>query len=169
MTRAWILAGGNVGDMESRLARAEELLAGRAGRVAAASRLYRSEPWGFEAAGLFANRAFAVDTELAPEALLDTLQEIERLLGRDRRAEEAERARTGARYVSRPIDLDLLFYGSARIDSARLQVPHPLLPQRAFALRPLCEIAPALRHPVSGRSVAEMLGALEREDETQKP
>lgn len=165
MTRAWILAGGNVGDMVRRLAEARRLMAGRAGRVACMSRILRSEPWGFDAAEPFANQVFGVDTELAPEALLDALQEIERLLGRDRRAEEAERLRTGQRYVSRPIDLDILFYGAETIATERLQVPHPLLPQRAFALRPLNELAPALRHPATGRSVAEMLAELERTDE----
>lgn len=89
--------------------------------------------------------------------MLDAVQEIERELGRNRAAEAVEKASTGARYTSRTIDIDLLFYDDAVIATERLTVPHPLLPERKFALVPLCEIARAKRHPVTGLTVGEML------------
>lgn len=154
---AVVLAGGNVGDTVARLRRAAALLAERGGRVVRASSLLTTEPWGFEAAERFVNQAFEVETTLAPEALLDVLQSIEHDLGRDRDAERAERTRTGERYASRRIDLDLILYGDEVIRTERLTVPHPLMGQREFVLRPLCEILPDRRHPVSGLRMSEML------------
>ena len=71
--------------------------------------------------------------------------------------EAIEKASTGARYTSRPIDIDILFYDDAVIATERLTVPHPLLEERLFALLPLCEIARSKCHPVTGRTVGEML------------
>ena len=88
------------------------------------------------------------------------MKEIERQLGRNHAAEALERAAGGSRYASRPVDIDILFYDDAVISDERLTIPHPLLAEREFALVPLCEIMRTRRHPVTGRTVGEMLEAL---------
>ena len=104
-------------------------------------------------------------TDLSPLEVLDTIEQIENELGRNRAAEAVERARTGSRYCSRPIDIDILFYDDRVIDTPRLVVPHPLLAEREFALVPLCEIMRTRRHPVTGQTVGEMLAALKHDNE----
>ena len=112
----------------------------------AASRLYRSAP--VAAAGPdFVNAVAELRTSLSAPALLDALQTLEHAAGRQRPYPNAPRT----------LDLDLLLYGEARIDSARLTVPHPRWCQRAFVLRPLAELAPqrvsaALLHAVADQA-----------------
>lgn len=154
--RAILLAGGNRGDVAAAMERVAALLEERAGHVAAMSRIYFSEPWGFEAEGCFQNRAFVVETYLEPERLLDTTQQIEREMGRSEMAESLERALTGERYASRSMDIDMIFYDARVISTPRLTVPHPLFHVRAFALRPVCEVAGDMVHPVLGVSVEEL-------------
>ena len=162
MARVVLLAGGNLGDVKSRLQRAQKLVNERVGAVLRCSHRYESEPWGFAAAGRFSNQAMEISTDLAPEEVLDAVQAIEAELGRDRAAEQREKARSGAAYVSRPIDIDILFYDDLVLASERLALPHPLLAEREFALVPLCEIMRSRRHPVSGRTMGELLDDLTR-------
>ena len=86
----------------------------------------------------------------------EALQAIERELGRDREAEQSLKQRTGARYTSRPIDIDILFYDDRVIRTERLTVPHPLIQEREFVLVPLCEWMRDYRHPVLGKTVGEL-------------
>ena len=171
MARAVLLTGGNLGEVAQTLATARRKLAERAGREVAASTLYESEPWGFEAEGRFQNRAFVVETYLEPERLLDITQQIEREMGRSEMAESLERALTGERYASRSMDIDMIFYDARVISTPRLTVPHPLFHVRAFALRPVCEVAGDMVHPVLGVSVEELCrdvcGAEETEVEAE--
>ena len=108
MARAIILTGGNVGDVKTRLQNAQRLINQHAGPVMRCSHRYKSRAWGFDAEEEFSNQVLEVDTDLMPEQLLDALQAIERELGRDREAEQSLKQRTGARYTSRPIDIDIL-------------------------------------------------------------
>lgn len=163
MARVFLLTGGNTGDVKRTLQRAQQLINQRVGPVLRCSHRYESEPWGFEAPERFANQALEVSTDLAPEEVLDAVQTIERELGRNRAAEAVEKASTGARYTSRPIDIDLLLYDDAVIETARLTLPHPRLTERRFALEPLCEIARSKRHPVTGRTIGELLEKLKDE------
>lgn len=140
MTRAVLLTGGNMGAVPQTLEKARTLIAERIGAIEQASALYRSEAWGFEAATPFVNQVLCVQTALAPEALLDAVQAVERVLGRDREAEMREKAATGQRYTSRRIDIDILFYGRLHLHTSRLQLPHPLIAEREFVLRPLAEV-----------------------------
>ena len=166
MARVVLLAGGNTGDVKRTLQSAQQLVNDRVGAVLRCSHRYESEPWGFSG-DRFSNQALEVSTDLAPEEVLDAVQRIECELGRNRAAETLEKARTGAAYVSRPIDIDILFYDDAVIRSERLTVPHPRLAERGFALVPLCEIMRGRRHPVSGLTVAQMLGALRAQSSEQ--
>ena len=86
-----------------------------------------------------------------PLRLLRLTQRIERRLGR--------RPRSGARPVSRTMDIDILFYGKSKVVMPGLIIPHPRLTERRFVLEPLDEVARALRHPLTGRTPAEMLAA----------
>ena len=140
MHHAIILAGGNIGDTEKRFKEAERELAERGVEVIARSALYESEAWGFESEGLFTNVAWEVTTELEAEALLDVLQGVENLLGRNREEESKMKAESGERYCSRTLDLDILFYDEEHIESERLRVPHPLIMEREFVITPLCEL-----------------------------
>ena len=140
MHHAIILAGGNIGDTEKRFMEAERVLAERGVEVVLRSALYKSEAWGFESEGLFTNVAWEVTTELEAEALLDVLQGVENLLGRNREEESKKKAESGERYCSRTLDLDILFYDEEHIESERLRVPHPLIMEREFVITPLCEL-----------------------------
>ena len=160
MARVALLLGGNQGDVKRTLQTAQQLINSRVGAVLRCSHRYESEPWGFPAAQRFSNQALEVSTDLSPLEVLDACQGIERELGRNRAAEAIEKASSGVAYSSRPIDIDIIFYGDEVIDDERLTVPHPLLAEREFALQPLAEIMRRHRHPVTGVTVGEMLDAL---------
>ena len=162
MARVALLLGGNQGDVKRTLQTAQQLINSRVGAVLRCSHRYESEPWGFPAAQRFSNQALEVSTDLSPLEVLDACQGIERELGRNRAAEAIEKASSGAAYSSRPIDIDIIFYGDEVIDDERLTVPHPLLAEREFALQPLAEIMRRHRHPVTGVTVGEMLDALRK-------
>ena len=138
--RAVILAGGNIGDTAARFIEAERLLQERGVEVVARSQNYESRAWGFESEMLFTNCAWEVMTKLEAEALLDALQEVENLLGRNRDEERKQKEERGERYCSRTLDLDILFYDEEHISTERLSVPHPLIMEREFVITPLCEL-----------------------------
>lgn len=115
-------------------------------RLLAQSSLYRSAPLGPQDQPFFLNAVAELETLLAPEALLDHLQSIEAAQGRVRTRH----------WGPRTLDLDLLLYGSERIATPRLHVPHRGLPERAFVLYPLAELAPELEIPGVG-SVAALV------------
>lgn len=150
MERCYILFGSNMGDKDQLFADACVLINNRCGRVMEVSSAYESEPWGFVADEWFLNRIIAVDTELDPEMLMQRLLEIEAELGRVRHPE-----RKG--YESRPIDLDILYFGDRVIQTEQLTVPHPRLHLRRFTLVPLCELIPDFIHPVLHLTQHELL------------
>lgn len=151
MARAYIGVGANLGARAATIRRALELLAGAAGveRVRV-STLRETDPVGPVAQPRFLNGAAEIETTLSPRALLELLLAIERELGRER---------TGERFGPRTIDLDLLLYGHETIAEPGLEVPHPRLHERAFALEPLAELDPELEVPGRG-TVSELLARL---------
>lgn len=160
MHRVTLLLGGNQGDMQSLLQRAVTLLGERVGEVAATSGIHRSEAWGFHAENDFYNQAVVVLTPLEPEALLDTTQSIEQTLGRDRVQEAEIKSLSKERYCSRTMDIDIMFYDDAIISTPRLNVPHPLMQEREFALVPLCEVEGDRVHPTLRRQLKDILKEL---------
>lgn len=168
MARVTLLLGGNQGDVKHTLQAAQQMINARVGAVLRCSHRYESEAWGFSAPERFSNQALEVSTDLSPYEVLDTCQDIERALGRNRAAEAIAKASSGMAYTSRPIDIDVIFYDDLVLDDERLTIPHPLLAERAFALTPLNEIMRQHRHPVTGATVGEMLEAL-RNNRPERP
>jgi 2-amino-4-hydroxy-6-hydroxymethyldihydropteridine diphosphokinase len=150
--RAYVGLGANLGDRAATLARALELLDGTPEtEVVAVSTFRETDPVGYLEQPRFLNAAAAVDTSLEPEALLATLLDIERELGR---------VREGPRFGPRTVDLDLLLVEGVTLDEPGLTLPHPRLHERVFALAPLAELDPSLVVPGHG-SVRELLDGLE--------
>lgn len=140
---AYIGLGANLDDPAAQIAQAFDELARIAGtRLVARSSLYASAPVGYVDQPDFINAVAAVETTLAPRALLSALLEIEQHHGRER----------GFRNAPRTLDLDLLLYGAAHFHEDHLSLPHPRLTERAFVLLPLTEIAPNLVIPGKGRA-----------------
>lgn len=157
MIEAFIGIGSNLGDRLSNLGSALEAIAGEAGfSLRRVSLAYETEPIG-PPQPRYLNAAVQVGTLLSPRATLKKLQEIEEVLGRVRRE----------KWGSREIDLDLLLYGDRLIQETGLQVPHPLLHTRAFALAPLAEIAPGALHPQSRVTIKALFDALPEAERAQ--
>ncbi len=123
---------------------------------------YRSEPYGFTAESEFVNRAAEFLTEEDAYEVLRRINLIEAELGRDRAGEREVQQQKGERYASRPIDIDIIFYGDESFDDERLVIPYHFLAEREreYALRPLAEIAPNRRHPALEHTPREMLDEL---------
>jgi 2-amino-4-hydroxy-6-hydroxymethyldihydropteridine diphosphokinase len=152
MTRAFVGIGSNLGDSRALIAAALELLGAEDGvEVVAVSSLRETDPVGYEDQPRFLNGAAELETELGPHDLLARLLAVERELGRVRGE--------GPRFGPRTIDLDLLLYGRRIVDAPGLQVPHPRLHERGFALEPLAELDPTLEVPGRG-SVQALLAGL---------
>lgn len=152
MTRAYVGLGANLGDREGMLRLALERLAAEPSvELVAASTLRETEPEDFLDQPRFLNGAAAVDTDLSPRQLLARLQLIECELGR---------RRAGPRFGPRVIDLDLLLYGSLVLSVPELEIPHPRLHLRRFALEPLAELEPELEVPGRG-PVCSLLAGLD--------
>jgi len=152
MTRAYVGLGANLGDREGMLRLALERIAAEPSvELVAASTLRETEPEDYLDQPLFLNAAAAVETDLSPRQLLARLQLIECELGR---------RRAGPRFGPRVIDLDLLLYGSLTMSEPEIEIPHPRLHLRRFALEPLAELDPELEVPGKG-SVSALLAGLD--------
>jgi len=143
MTLIHVAIGGNI-EPEIRLPQAASELRRRF-PAAKFSRCYRNPAFGFAGADFY-NAVAGFHTTLAVEALIGQLREIEALCGRDR---------TEARWAPRAMDLDLLLYGERLASTAHYELPRPDLLRRSYMLGPLAELAPQLRHPVTGRTMAD--------------
>ena len=152
MAEALVALGGNVGNVRDTLDRAiAELCDGTDVRLRARSADYLTPPWGIEDQPPFVNLCIAVDTGLAPHALLARAQAVERALGRERTRER--------RWGPRPVDIDLIAYDDLALADPDLMLPHPRLFERAFVLVPLAEIAP--ERVIAGIKVRDALARVD--------
>jgi GTP cyclohydrolase-4 len=157
MATVYLGLGSNLGDRRQNLAQALELISQQA-ETEQISSVYETEPVDFKDQPLFLNVACHIATELTPRQLLNLGKKIEVALGRI----------TSFPNAPRPIDIDILFYGSRVIHGRDLTIPHSRLTQRAFVLIPLAEIAPQLTHPENGKTITELLSNLESTEGVRK-
>ncbi len=156
-TLALIGLGSNVGDRKANLDGAVDALRETPEiTVQAVSSYHETRPVGGPSGqGDYLNAAASLETSLDPYALLHRLQEVESQFGRVRTE----------RWGPRILDLDLLLYDDLVVETSELTGPHPGMPARRFVLEPLAEIASTAVHPGTGRTIAELLDALNRSDE----
>jgi len=157
----YLALGSNIGDRKSNLRAAIENMASAGIRVLRESPIYETEPVGYTAQRWFLNMVVEAETALFPLQLLTRTGKIERALGRVRTIPNGPRT----------IDIDILLYGTAVVRTPRLEIPHPGMHERRFVLAPLADLSPDLRHPVSRRTVRQMLyeappGAVRRFDKS---
>ena len=158
--RAYIGLGSNFGDKLGYIQQAMQFLKDVPGvTVLECSSLYEAEPTGEFYSEWFVNAVASIDTSLRPEELLEICRDIETRLTKMANI-ESKKIGNG-----RIIDLDILFYGQETMESASLHIPHPRLHKRAFALVPLLEIAPEIRHPGLNKSVAQLHQELEEPEQ----
>jgi len=153
MTTVYIALGTNLGDRPVNLARALTLI-DESAAITKRSSIYETAPMYIKDQPQFLNMVVEAETELEPGPLLQALKRIEEDLGRE------EQIRFGPRLI----DLDILFFGNRVIDEPNLAIPHRRFGERAFVLKPLCEIAPDLTDPRTGHTMQALLSYLSDDD-----
>ncbi len=149
-TPVYIALGSNLGDCAANLREAIRRLPPCV-TVLERSPVYRTKPWGYADQPDFLNQVILGATDCSPEDLLARLKEIEVRVGRT----------PTFRFGPRIVDLDILFFGDAVLTLPGLEIPHPRIAERAFVLVPLHDLAPDLRHPVTGLTIREHLAGVD--------
>ncbi len=149
MKTVYLSLGSNLGDRERNLRQALRLLKDAGVRAQRVSSVYETEPLELRDQPRFLNVAVQAETELFPKQLLARIRKIEFELGRKRLRPKGPRT----------VDIDILLYGDAVIETGELTVPHPRMTERRFVLEPMAELAPDLRHPTMRRTMRELLAA----------
>jgi 2-amino-4-hydroxy-6-hydroxymethyldihydropteridine diphosphokinase len=150
MARVYIAIGSNMGERKANCLQAVGFLPEYGIVPHKRSSIYETEPWGVREQPVFMNMALEAETGLGPRELLEALKDIEKRMGRE------ETVRWGPRVV----DLDILLYGGLVLKEHDLEIPHPLMHERDFVLKPLSEIAPDAVHPVLEKTVRELYATL---------
>ena len=153
-TEVVLCFGGNKGNREELIQQALGSIKDKF-HLVQCSKVYESAPWGGVAVGKFLNQVAIISTSMSAESVLDILQQIEIQLGRTR----------VETWGDRTMDIDIIFFGDSIIQSDRLTIPHPFLGERKFVLVPLVELIPDRKHPVSGKSMIELLQECEDQSE----
>ena len=133
MHTVYLALGTNLGNRKAIMREAIDNIGKKVGTVIRQSSFYETEPWGFESPNLFLNACICVSTKLAPRQRLEVTQAIERDMGRIEKT-------VGLQYVDRIIDIDILLYDDLHINEPDLIIPHPLMEEREFVMKPLLEI-----------------------------
>lgn len=136
----YLSLGSNLGDRESNILHAIELINERVGEVIRRSSLIETEPWGFDSENKFLNGVICCETTLTPRQVLRKTQKIERDMGRKKKTNSQRSTVNSQLYSDRPIDIDILLYDDLTVDEPDLKIPHPLMQERDFVMIPLNEI-----------------------------
>lgn len=147
MVQVYLLLGSNEGNRTEWLNKAMAELEQTVGKIIAKSALYETAAWGKEDQPDFLNMALCIETALTPEQLLQANQTIEQHMGRQRTIHWGQRT----------LDIDILFYGNEVVHLPTLEIPHPHIQDRRFALVPLNEIASSFSHPVLNKTISQLL------------
>lgn len=149
MNIVYLLLGSNLDNRLASLQGARDAISESIGKIRKESAIYESEPWGFSAENQFLNQVIKVETIYSPLQLMELIRKIEIQLGRIRNPL--------ADYVSRTIDIDILFFNDEIISEDKLIIPHPKIQDRMFTLIPLTELDNSLIHPGCMKSVGELM------------
>lgn len=154
MSTVYLLLGGNLGDRMFYLHSAKNEIEKHIGTCIKQSSIYETVPWGFTHFNQFLNQLIVINSTLSPKEVMQAILNIEYSLGR---------VRENQQWKERTIDIDILFYDSLITQDPFLEIPHPLISKRRFALTPLVEIAPDYVHPVYDKTMSELLQICEDE------
>ncbi len=146
MQTVYLLLGSNLGDRNTYIKEASVLLEQFVGKIKRSSGIYETQSWGVENLPDYLNQVLEIETSLEPEIILEKTQIIEEKLFRERTN----------KWQSRTIDIDILFYGSAIINTSQLKIPHPEIQNRLFTLVPLNELIPDYIHPVLNKPIYQL-------------
>ncbi len=147
MNKAYLLTGGNMGNRERNLQNAIEHIHSYCGTIIKKSSLYETAAWGNTNQAPFLNQALIIKTEFTARQLINRILKVETLMGRVRKE----------KFGPRVIDIDILLYADEIHEYKSLTLPHPEMQNRKFALLPLAEIAPKLKHPVLKKTITTIL------------
>jgi 2-amino-4-hydroxy-6-hydroxymethyldihydropteridine diphosphokinase len=145
----YLSLGSNLGDRAAQIEKALSRLGEKCVRIVKRSSFYETEPVEFLDQGWFLNIVVEAEAELTPSELLNVILDVEKELGRERIIKSGPRT----------IDIDILLFDANTIHTEELEIPHPRMTERKFVLVPIAEIAPELRHPISGLTMSELLAA----------
>lgn len=152
-----LLLGSDDAEAQSIVSKAIDIIALAVGEVVKVSESFRSKAYGFTSEREFINQAIEVVVDIDAYELLRRINLIEALLGRDRDVEQRVKAKRNEAYASRPIDIDIIFYGDESFNDERLTIPYHFLDEREYALRPVADIAPERKHPALEHTPEQML------------
>jgi 2-amino-4-hydroxy-6-hydroxymethyldihydropteridine diphosphokinase len=147
MNKTYLLLGSNMGNSQKQLSKSILLIEKQIGKLLRQSGLYSTAAWGNTNQPDFLNQVIMVETELSAIQTMQTILNIEKKMGRLRTVKNAPRI----------IDIDILFFNKEIIDREYLNIPHPQIQNRRFALVPLNQLSPNLKHPVLKKTVHQLL------------
>lgn len=148
MHQVFLSVGGNIGNKLQNLQKVRLYIKSRIGEIDGESSVYETPPWGFLADDDFWNQVLQVKTNLDPEELLSEIHAIEKLFNRKRDA---------GYYMSREMDIDILYFDDLILSTDKLIIPHPQLSRRLFVLVPLVELVPGMKHPILNLTNRQLL------------